>query len=129
MDVERAAGESVGVDAREDAHEAGVADEPDLAAVELAHQRRIEFLTRDEILGIQPQRLDTGGTRAVQRRRFFAIGDHDNHARGEVRCRGRVEQRLEVAATTRDEDRHVKPRGIHAASRLREGACVCRPQM
>src|SRR2546427_11149939 len=104
MDVERAPEERADVGHGQDAHVAGLADEAHLALLELADEAAVEALAIGEVLGIEPDRLHAGGTRAIERGRALPVGDHHRDARRKVGGGARVEQRLQVAAATRGED-------------------------
>jgi hypothetical protein len=90
MDVERPPGEGPHVDRREDPHEAGVAHQHHPPRGQLLHQLGVERLPVGEVLGIEPERLDAGGPRPLQRRRALTVGDHHRDVRRVVRPRARV---------------------------------------
>jgi len=66
MDVEASAGEGPDVDRGQDPHVAGLAHEPDLPGLELAHERQVEGLAIGEVLGVHPERLHAGRPRALE---------------------------------------------------------------
>jgi hypothetical protein len=53
---------------------------------------------------IETDRLDAGAPGQVQASRIRTIGDHDRDSRIEAPITGRVDQRLEIAASTRNEN-------------------------
>ena len=86
-------------------HEAGEADQADVARLQLARQRPIVVVARRPIRdGSMTDRLDAGLPRALEPGGIRAVRDHDRDRGVEAPVANGVDERLEVAAAPRDQD-------------------------
>src|SRR5262249_911862 len=102
------------IDRGEKTHPARLADEPDPARLQLAHERSVVGLPVLEVLRVQPERFDTGRAGPLQRHRLLAIGDDHAAAGWKARARAGIEKRLEIGTAAGGEDAEGQR---HAASR------------
>ena len=97
------------------AHEPCKADERHLSRTEFLRDRRVVVGSRGVGAVVKDEGLDPGITRALQAGGVSLVGNHDRNRRVERSVANRVDQRLQIAATTRDEDSESPGRGSRYA--------------
>ena len=104
MDVEDAVGERLDERRTDEAHEAGQADKPDVAGAQLLDESAVICVAGRKGAMRETYRLDLGRPRSIQSSGILAVGNDDRNRRVQVADGNRVNQRLEIAATTGDEN-------------------------
>src|SRR6202011_3699221 len=103
-DVEDASWKRVDQQRADHAHETGETDEADVARLQRLGDRSIEGVTRRVDSSIQRQGLEAGFPGAIQSRSIHPVGNHDRDRGVQHAVRYRVDDRLEIASATRDEN-------------------------
>jgi hypothetical protein len=88
----------------DEAHEPGEADQVHTAAAQGLRNGTIEVLANGELPVIDDESLDPRRARAIEPRGLRPVRDYDGDTGNETSFDNRIDQCLEVAASTRDEN-------------------------
>lgn len=124
MDIQDAPRERVEQPRPDDAHEARETHERDPVLTQDREQRGLVGVAVAVRLRIEEGRGHSPALCALQRRRSLAIGHHQHHLGRVVRGGRRLEDRLEVRASTRGEHAHPQSPGGHRQDSKRRSWAV-----
>ena len=111
MDVEHGVGKRVEQPRADQAHEAGEADQADLAVAQLLRKPRVEIVAGSEVAMADDERFDARAAREVEPTGIGAVRDDDDDARVELAALDRGDERLEIAAAAGNEHAKAARRG------------------
>ncbi len=104
MNVQNTVGKRLDKGTAQQPHEPGQTDQPDVAAAELGDQRLVIRLARRVGSVLQHHGLDARPARPRETTRVHRVGDDHRNGRQEPTGSHRIDNRLQVAAATGDED-------------------------